>query len=195
LRARADAIPELGHGGREVGPLLIELASQVQSGAIVDIGPYLGSTTAYLALGAGGAPIHAFDTWDADICDLRAKARKFHGMEIPDDLQPLFVENLSPFGADLTVHRCDISALPEWAFGPIALLVDDIGIEPDRTEAKMRVFGPSLMKGAKLLLLDYFWYEHKRGVEFTGARDYMLAHNEYRLLRRAGARGALFEVL
>lgn len=197
LLLKANAIPELGHGGREVGSLLMDLACRVSRGAIVDIGPYLGSTTAYLAMGCPeGTPIHAFDTWDADICDLRAKALKFHGMDLPDDLLPMYVDNMRPFGANLVVHRYDIEALPDWTHGPIELLVDDIGVEPERMAAKMKVFGQSLMLGAHVLLLDYFWYEHKPGTQFTGAREYMLAHSDrFRFLQRAGKRGALFEVV
>lgn len=197
LRAAADAIPELGHGGRVIADELVRLAAGVRAGeSIVDIGPYLGSTTAYLALGApSGTPIHAFDTWDSDICDLKRKAKQFHRMTLPDDLLPMYLENLEPFGMNLAVHRVDMND-SVWNDGPIGLLVDDIGVEPGPAAAKMAAFGPHLVPGAKIALLDYFWFETKRAPQFTGQRDYFAARaDRYRFVKRLGKVAALFEVV
>jgi hypothetical protein len=197
LREHADAIPELGHGGRRIADLLVSLASRVRPGeSIIDIGPYLGSTTAYLALGApAGTPIHAFDTWDANSIDLRAKALQYHGMTVPDDLLPLYQKNVEPFAANVIVHRGDVNDF-EWSGGPIGLLVDDYGVAAETTAAKMRAMAPYFVRGAQLVLMDFFWYERKSGAEFTGLRDYMRRNAaRFRFVRRAGKVAAVFEVL
>lgn len=196
LRKLADAIPDLGHGGRELADLLIEAAARVPRGqSIVDIGPYLGSTTAYLALGARpGVVIHAYDTWDAGICGMREKARRYHGLDLPDDFLPLFERNLRPFGRTILVHVGDVRGAT-WGGAPIGLLVDDIGVDAEYTAAKMAAFGPSLVPGATLVLCDYYWHESKAGEVFRGQRRWFEAHRErYRLAGRAGEVAAVFEV-
>lgn len=56
-----------GHLGRAEGCLLYYLASLVpEGGVIVEIGSYLGKSTAYLATGADeSVTIYAIDTWDS----------------------------------------------------------------------------------------------------------------------------------
>lgn len=195
LRQRADAIPELGHGGRVIADVLMSLAAKVRPGeSIVDIGPYLGSTTAYLALGApAGTPIHAYDAWNANICDLHAKAKQYHGMTIPDDFLPIYLKNIEPFSANVITHRCDMMDFA-WSDGPIGLLVDDFGADPAHTEAKMRAIEPHLVPGSKLVLMDFFWYEHKKDPVFAGLRDYIFKRRgHYEFVQRAGKVAAVFE--
>ncbi|HET6499030.1 MAG TPA: hypothetical protein VFH17_08280 [Coriobacteriia bacterium] len=210
LRALADAIHDLGHGGRRIADTLIRLAGAVPPGqAIVDIGPYLGSTTAYLALGSD-REIHAYDTWDATICDLRGKARQYHGQELPDDLLPLFIANLAPFRPVLgglggaqwdarTVMRAPILAnkgdLFDAAYigGPIGLLVDDIGCDERYTRAKLATFGPHLASGARLVLMDFYWYESKAGEAFDYQRRLVERNpRAFRFVERDGM-AAVFE--
>jgi len=195
LRDLADSIPELGHGGRVIEDTLIRFAGLVHpSEVIVDIGPYLGSTTAYLALGAQpGVTIHAFDTWDADICDLRAKSRYYHKTELPQDLRPLFLANLAPFAARVVTHQGDVRKVT-WAGPLIGLFVDDIGVDRHYVEAKMRAFSSHFAPGAVLVLMDYYWHETKRGEAFDYQRRFVERNaHAFRFLERAGAIAAVFE--
>ena len=194
LRTLADSIPDLGHGGRRIADTLIRLAGAVRSDrAIVDIGPYLGSTTAYLALGSRGVPIHAYDTWDATICDLRAKARRYHGQELPDDLLPLFLKNVMPWISRIHQHKGDLFDARYDEVRDIGLLVDDIGCDERYTRAKLATFGPHLAPGARLVLMDFYWFESKAGPDFDYQRRLVKANPQaFRFLERDGM-AAVFE--
>ena len=173
LRTLADSIPDLGHGGREIADTLIRLARGVKSEqAIVDIGPYLGSTTAYLAIGAGPrVPIHAYDTWDATTPTMREKARQYHGLELANDFRPLFLKYVTPVLGErlLVTHQGNIFDA-SYSGPPIALLVDDIGCDEKHMRAKLATFGPHLAPGAMLVLMDFYWYESKPGEAFDYQR-------------------------
>jgi len=159
LREHADLIPELGGGGKTCGDLLIRLASQVAPGtAIVDIAPWLGSTTAYLAIGAkeSGATVHAFDRWVIDE-EYRVKAERYNKLkfQVGEDILPLWLRNLQPFLDTIIVpHQGDLHDAT-WPGQPIGLLVDDISNTPELVESTMRIFAPSLVEGSAMVLMDW----------------------------------------
>lgn len=159
-RERADRIPELGGGGKTCGDLLIRLASEVAPGeAIVDIAPWVGSTTAYLAIGAkeSGATVHSFDRWVIDE-EYRAKAERHNKLtfQLGEDIFPVWSRNLDPFlDARIVPHRGDIRNATWWRKTPIGLLVDDISNTPELIASTMRIFAPSLREGSIVVLMDW----------------------------------------
>jgi len=163
LRKHADSIPELGGGGRTCGDRLIELAAAVPSGqAIVEIAPWFGSASAYLALGImqGGhdVALHAFDRWVIDE-HWQEKARIHNELEFPigTDLEPRWLHNMEPFLIKCYPHKGDIRKA-KWNGEPIGLLVDDISNTKSLINSTMRIFGPSIVPGAKVVLMDWQFF-------------------------------------
>lgn len=175
IRQVADRIPDLGHGGHDVGETLIRLAKAVPDGqAIVDIAPWLGSTTAYLALGVIQAgtwnTIHAFDLWEASP-DYVKKARKYNGLDLEpgQNLLPLWNQNMRPFNVAVRPHRGDIQKA-RWTDGPIGLIVDDISNTAELISSTMMEFAPHLVPGGKLVLMDWGFHEER---DFPHQRKWM----------------------
>jgi len=163
LRKHADSIPELGGGGRTCGDRLIEFAAAVPKGqAIVEIGPWLGSASAYLALGIiqGGydVELHAFDIWYISE-HWQEKARRHNDLDFPigTDLEPMWRYNMESFPVSYFSHKCDVRRA-KWDGEPIGLLVDDISNTWKLINSMMRIFGPSLVPGAKVVLMDWQFF-------------------------------------
>jgi hypothetical protein len=160
LREIADAIPDLGAGGKSCADELIALAAAVPSGqTIIDIGPWLGSTTAYLALGVlesgNNVEIHAFDIWEIDEV-WQQRAAKFNGIEFPigTNLEPMWRRNVEPFGVRIVAHRIDVGRA-KWGKTPIGLIVDDSPNTTKRMAHTMAIFARHLPVGAGLVLMDW----------------------------------------
>jgi hypothetical protein len=197
-RAVAEAIPDLGCGGRTVAELLETLAGEAGKDAtIVEIAPWLGSATGFLALGmASGSTLHAFDAWHIDET-WQAKARKYHGIdfELGEDILPVWKRNVGPLfkgkRIDFKAHKGDILAA-EWDGSPIHLFVDDISNTDEFITSTMRIFGPSIVKGAYLVFMDYQFPQ-------CGAqRQYLEDHGdefEFVRLGPAGSKAAVFRKL
>ena len=71
LKKIAGSIPDLGRGGASVKNELTLAAFAVKNNRIIiDIAPYMGSTTAYIGLGAymsgNNVKIYSYDLWIAD---------------------------------------------------------------------------------------------------------------------------------
>ena len=163
LRKHADSIPELGGGGRTCGDKLIKLAAAVPSGQmIVEIGPWLGSASAHLALGImrGGhdVELHAFDIWHIDK-HWQEKASRHNNIDFPIglDLEPGWRCNMELFPVKWHAHKGDVRRA-KWNGKPIGLLVDDISNTKSLINSTMRIFGPSIVIGAKVVLMDWQFF-------------------------------------
>ena len=163
LRKHADSIPELGGGGRTCGDRLIELAAAVPSGqAIVEIGPWLGSASAYLALGMMhgkyGVSLYAFDTWQIDEhWQRKARIHNEIDFQIGTDLEMIWQLNMEPFPVKCFSCKGDVHRA-KWNGEPIGLLVDDISNTKSLINSTMRIFGPSIIPGAKVVLMDWQFF-------------------------------------
>lgn len=179
LRDYADRIPDLGAGGKSCGDKLIRHAAAVKNGqAIVDIAPFLGSTSAYLALGiiqgCNGVDLHAFDLWEADAHYCRM-AKKYCGVELTEgeDLEIRWRKNMRPFeGVYHFPHKGDVQEA-EWKGPEIGLLVDDISNGPGMMDHTMATFGPWMPPGSVLVLMDWqfksdgeYLLEQRRWMEY-----------------------------
>ncbi len=102
-------------------------------GAIVDLGPWLGSTTVALAMGlresrrpaTRGARIHAFDRfiWE-NWMDAYAGLTRIGTYSPGDSFLPEFEEAVRPWSDLIEVHAGDLCE-QRWDDGPIALLLVD----------------------------------------------------------------------
>ena len=131
-------------------------------GAIVDLGVFVGGSTARLAQGVADAardgtakawPIHAFDRFTADD---QAKRRNLYPHGIAEfegaDILPLATALLSPWAGNIRLHRGEIQdAAWDVANGQIALLMLDACKRPAWTDRMAEIFYPHLIAGQSVI--------------------------------------------
>ncbi|TCO68741.1 class I SAM-dependent methyltransferase [Rhodovulum euryhalinum] len=131
------------------------------AGAIVDLGCFAGGSTARLAEGrrqAGhGARVHAYDRFTASE---RLKARLLYPAGIAPfpgkDILPLARHLLSPWTDLVTLHPGEIED-DLWTGAPIEILAIDAAKTAGTADAIARMFFPSLIPGASVVIQqDHF---------------------------------------
>lgn len=194
LREIADSIPCLGKGGKTISSELIKYASEVPEGScIIEVGPFLGSGTSYLAIGHRKSIhrpiIYAIDPWIAAEHYVKA-AKKHLGLSFKpnEDLMPHFVRNLLPFHARIKKIRADFLSLPYWTKEPIGLIVMDAGSTYRQMEVFHKNFAPRFIPGTtRVILLDYYFYETHPEPEYLAEKDYCEKYRaNYKSLKRKG---------
>ena len=126
-------------------------------GAVVDLGCFLGGSTARLAEGARaaghGAPIHAYDRFRAS-ANLPAKLGLPPGLPAIEagDALPLARALLAPWQDLVTLHKGEIERAGPWADGPIELLVMDASKTAAHADAQADMFFPALIPGESLVV-------------------------------------------
>ncbi len=130
-------------------------------GAVVDLGCFVGGSTARLASGHAKAGkrswIHAYDHFKADE---RVKAALLYRQGIPefegDDTYWLARDLLAAWDDHVTLHRGDIRD-KTWESGPIELLVIDAAKSDDSIDHIAETFFPHLVPGQSLVIQqDYY---------------------------------------
>lgn len=165
LAALALTIPEMG--AHKLATVFRDSAARVEAGqAIVEVGAWLGASTAHLALGvlaAGQAvPIHVFDRWRVNPAQVE-KARRF-GLDLARDENslPHFERNLAPFGVDVVPHQGEIEDA-SWRGGPIGLYIDDAAKGSAAFHRMLTIFAPHWVPGVTRLILSDFYYFERTG--------------------------------
>jgi hypothetical protein len=123
------------------------------SGAIVDFGPLVGSSTYAFASGMSRGRIFSYDLW-----------RVWHGLEalytdgtqlaFGDDLMPFFLKNTAPFSAMIIPRKGSIMNFG-WSEGPIEIMLIDAAKKPAIMRHIANEFFPHLMPGAIVIQQDY----------------------------------------
>lgn len=175
LWSAADEIPELGGGGRTIAPALVLAAGNVPRGeSIVDVGPWLGSTTAFLAmgsiLGSADVPIYSYDRWVVDSDMVMNSWRQTRvALTVGQSLFPYWAENVSVFPTEINPVKGNVRAIEDDMLPkePIGLLVDDCTSGRVRLDALFEKFGKLLAPGARIIMLDYYFSETKEHDRFT----------------------------
>lgn len=130
-------------------------------GAVVDLGCFVGGSTARLADGHVDAGkrhwIHAYDRFKADD---RTKAQELYRKGIPPfdgtDIYWLARDLLEPWEDRVTLHRGDILT-KTWDGSPIELLVMDAAKSTETADGIAERFFPYLIPGQSLVVQqDYF---------------------------------------
>lgn len=167
LKSRADAIPDLGQGGRTARETLTLAATMAEpKTSFIDIAPYMGSTTGYLALGAQASKkdveIHSIDLWNADESYV-IKAKKYHGIILQDesDLQPIWNENIECFRTNkinIIGNKTDILKYNYVSDRKISIYVDDICNNKERHDYAINHFMKHFIPyHTVLFIMDYFF--------------------------------------
>lgn len=160
-------------------------------GVIVEIGSYIGRSTAFLAIAtaiAGREKVVAIDPFAGGTGDAGSG-----DSDAPPDVLPIFMHNMQRVGAAAQIAvevTADVSALARrWAYGPVRLLFIDGLHTYDAVAEQLRAFDALLAPEAVVVLDDYF------PPEFPGVRraaDEFFAGKGRRVKRIAVNRMAVF---
>jgi tetratricopeptide (TPR) repeat protein len=143
-------------------------------GSIIDLGPWLGSSSAALAdglrrAGRSGA-VHAFDLfqWSRGYMEGPAPENLPEGA----DFQFLFQRHTAPFAAWINAEKQDLMHY-HWGGGPIEILFVDAAKSWELTNQILRGFGSALVPNkSRVVLQDYrFWYAYWLPLIFDGRLD------------------------
>ncbi|RMD95159.1 MAG: hypothetical protein D6811_01435 [Alphaproteobacteria bacterium] len=134
------------------------------AGALVDLGCFLGGSTALLAEGqrrAGrAAPVHGYDAfrisdWLKEKYLAPAGIAPFEG----DWMLPLVEELLAPWGETVSLHPGRLEE-QQWDGGPIEILVMDASKTTFSMDRMAKIFFPSLIPGRSLVVQqDYLHWK------------------------------------
>jgi hypothetical protein len=124
-------------------------------GAVVEVGTWLGASTAHLSAGLRGRPIHCYDYfyWFAYY-------NTVSGLKLKDgvDFSDLFLSNMARYGANVKAHKALIHDIV-WDEGPVELLAFDASKYAVDLEKLLTIFAPSLIPGqTRILLQDYQYF-------------------------------------
>lgn len=196
--AIADKIPELGHGGKATKNYLIKYAENTRSGrAIVEIGPFIGSSTAYLAIGAGAKnQIHSYDLWLADPGYVK-KARTQLGIDLKpgSDIYPIWCKNIKPWNTNIYPHKEDIAKAFWIPKLPIGLYVDDAGHDITHIDRMASEFMRYFIPGETIIIMmDYFFYETHEDALYLTQKNYFENNKRFTFIERckSPSRAAIF---
>lgn len=147
----------------DVHEFLQTTASNVPKGScIVEVGAWLGGTTAHMALGAREAietpELIVFDRFKATQAEVEKAARAGISLTRGQDTRPQVQEILRKFSVPIDLKKTGILEI-EWTHRPIGLYVDDAAKTPELFGHVVRQFGPSWIPGETIVaLLDYkYW--------------------------------------
>jgi hypothetical protein len=183
-------------GGRWVGPWLEKWAAW-SSNSIVEVGSWLGASTAYLALGARRAQvsIYTYDRWTATGEEVEKAARSGIYLVEGENTLPRVKEWLKPFGAEIFFQQGDIRDVA-WDGGPISLYIDDAAKTPESFRHVVDTFGPHWVEGCVVVLMDYYFFEKSGKSKHRCQKEFIESHYDNFVLiedRIAGTTAAAFE--
>ncbi len=128
-------------------------------GAVVDLGPWLGGSTAALAEGlrrrGKGGVVHSLDLfrWEPDYMGAVAAEPLAEGA----DFQHVFARHTAPWAGFIEARQADLSRF-QWDGGPIELLFVDAAKTWDLANAILAGFGDHLVPGRSRVVLQDFRY-------------------------------------
>jgi hypothetical protein len=201
LIAHADKIPSLGGGGKGIKKYLIKYASQVKRDrSIIELGPWLGSATAYICIGIilGGHDYdyHVWDKWEM-VEPFISRAKLKHGIDFKnsDDIYNLFYKNIQLFGVYINVHRESILDIKWNNNKKIGLYIDDIGSLKNQVDYKMKMLTPAFIPGETILfMMDYYFYETHPKNQYQ--KQFFDKNNDvFKFIERAGQKCAIFRYI
>lgn len=146
-------------------------------GHIVDLGAFVGGSTAYLAQGnrqrGGQAKVFAFDQFRASE---KVKARQLYpkGVHVfaGKDILPLARDFLRPWSGQICHRKGRIEDMP-WCEGPISILVLDACKTADTMDEMAEIFFPHLMPGRSVIVQqdELHWKEPWIAVQMERLKD------------------------
>jgi tetratricopeptide (TPR) repeat protein len=143
---------------REESQYLIWVASQTDGwGEVVDLGPWLGSSSAALAEGLrrrrSRRLVRAFDLFEWEPTYMEQYLRR----DLPRgaDFRPIFHELTQAFAAFIEAEKLDLTRAT-WHGGPIELLFVDAAKSWELLNSILNVFGDALVPGKSRVILQDF---------------------------------------
>jgi hypothetical protein len=130
-------------------------------GAVVELGAWMGASTAYIAAGVRDGSkqkVHVYDKFQSKPGHVR-KVEEFYSKR-GIDKAPIgpcleqFRQNLGELMAYVDPYRCQIENMV-WTGGPIAVLITDAPKRVPAISAVMTTLGPSLKPGAIMAWQDF----------------------------------------
>jgi hypothetical protein len=134
---------------------------QAGLGSVVELGAWLGASTAYLAAGvrdAGGGAVHVYDDF-APAADHARKVESFlaqHGTSgalLADGIDA-FCRNLGPLLDHVRVHPGSLEEAA-WSGDPISVLICDAPKDVPRISSVLTTFGRALGRGSVMAWQDF----------------------------------------
>lgn len=188
IEAAVARIPSMD--GRQLAGHLRAAAAQVPEGScIVEVGSWMGSGTAQLAIGAKAArpvpSIHVFDRFRASRSEVVKADTGGVQLRKGQNTLPIVQKHLAPLDASIVFHRTKIKDI-SWQDGPIGLYVDDAAKGAADFNRVLRCFGPSWIPGQTVLvLMDYgFWKKFtetdpEKSERMRPQYDFVTAHPDH----------------
>jgi hypothetical protein len=139
------------------------------AGAVVEFGVWLGASTACLAAGLGGRPLHCYDHF---VWGRHYNAKSHVQLEHGADFSHLFAGNMERAGANVILHKTTIKEA-RWAGGPIELLIVDAPTSADSLVQALKAFAPSLIPDASHVAIQNYQYfpSYQLAVVLDAVRD------------------------
>ncbi len=129
-------------------------------GSVIDLGPWLGSSSAALAEGLARSgspgPVHSYDLfrWESYMGDTAD-----FGLPVGADFIEIFDRNVEPWGSRIEAHKADLLRA-RWEGGPIEILFVDAAKSWTLLAAILETFGKDLVAGRSRVVLQDFRHFH-----------------------------------
>lgn len=139
-------------------PYLYWLTSQCYSGqgAIVELGSWLGASTAHLAAGLYDSGLEGkIDTFDSYTWQKAFERKAGYAMENGADFQPRLYQNLGALASLVSSTRTDIRKI-KWRGDRVEILFLDAPKRYPVIRSVLKTFGPYLMPGTSLIVCQDF---------------------------------------
>ena len=155
------------------------------AGAIIDLGAFLGGSSASLALGAAKATppkrVHSYDRFRLDEkVKFQFLYRKGHGFAEGEDALPIFHRFTKPVAAAIEAHPGDVIEA-RWDGSPIAVLFVDLSKTKAINDHLLATFFPALVPGSIIVQQDFLFFRnpwlYPTMQKLEGAVE-MLAHTD-----------------
>jgi hypothetical protein len=183
-------IPSMG--GTEIGEYLRKYASEIKKDqCVVEVGSWFGAGTYQLCQGVVSSrqynDIHVYDRWTANKSEIEKAEKWGIKLQSGDDILPYVKNFLSEFSdaINITYKKQHIKTLKKFTGGKIGLYVDDASKRKELFDKSMSVFKPHFAKGCILILMDFYYYEHKNfeaGLMYQ--KNYMLKSSDFEFIQR-----------
>jgi hypothetical protein len=153
-------------GGRKIGEYLYRLGLNHQGkGHVVEVGSWLGSSCAHIALGLqesrSSVWIHCYDRFRSNESECEKSEAQGVVLQPGQDTEQVFLENVLPIYSRIRAHKTTLEKI-EWDRQPIEVYIDDAAKQRSQFLHVMKTFGPSFIPGVTtLVLMDFNMFRNK----------------------------------